>query len=196
MKNVGLRITDEEYNAQEYVFVGCDFGFAGDPAAVIRLSYDRKSETIMIMDEIYKRGLSNKALSDMIFERGLNTWGDVQGYYSRLTGEWINPEQLRIICDSASPKDIADLRSLGLSAVACHKEPGCVMYRLKWLQSRKIVIDPARCPNAAREFQNYCYNIDKRSGEILSSVPDADNHTLDSTAYALDRQIYQFRNPA
>ena len=57
------------------------------------------------------------------------------------------------------------------------------------------MIDPKRTPNAAREFQNYCYDVDKRTGEILSSVPDRDNHTIDSAAYALDRVIWGGHDP-
>ena len=51
-------------------------------------------------------------------------------------------------------------------------------------------MDPRRTPNTARELQNYQYDIDKRTGEVLSSVPDRDNHSLDALAYSLDRVIY------
>ena len=95
-----------------------------------------------------------------------------------------------ITADSAEPKSIADLNGLGLKVRPCHKEPGCVQYRLKWLQQRRIVIDPNRTPNTAREMQNYCYNVDRKSGEILSSVPDKDNHAVDGLAYALNPLIY------
>ncbi len=46
-------------------------------------------------------------------------------------------EQLLIVCDSAEPKSIADLRDAGLWAIICHKAPGCVEYRIKWLQHLK-----------------------------------------------------------
>ena len=183
------RITDEEYSQFEYVTVGLDFGWASDPAAVIRLSYDRKHETVVVMDEIYKHQLSNRDLRDLIVERGLHLWENQRGYVSPLFGG--DPDiTLTIVCDSASPKDIADLRSLGLRAVPCHKEQGCVIRRLRWLQHRKIVIDPARTPHAAEEFQNYCYDVDRHTGEILTSVPDRDNHTIDAVAYALDLPIW------
>ncbi len=194
--NLEIRqIPDEEYRSQQYVFCGLDFGFAADPTAFVRLSYDRKTETIIIMDEIYKRQLSNRDLYELITSAGLNVWGNTPRYISPLDGISGGVEQSVIYCDSASPKDIADLRSMGLRTVPCHKEQGCVIRRIRWLQHRKIVIDPRRTPNTAREFQNYCYDVDKRSGEILSSVPDFANHTLDSAAYALDRIIWNTHNP-
>ncbi len=63
-------------------------------------------------------------------------------------------------------------------------------YRVKWLQHRRIVIDPARTPNAHREFVGYSYDTDK-DGNILARLPDKDNHAIDAAAYALDRLIYQ-----
>jgi phage terminase large subunit len=51
------------------------------------------------------------------------------------------------------------------------------------------VIDPARTPNAHREFTNYQYATD-RDGNFLSVLPDAENHTIDAVAYALDTVIY------
>lgn len=53
-------ITAEEVANMEYFFSGVDFGFAADPACFIRCSYDRKHETIYILNEIYKRGMSNQ----------------------------------------------------------------------------------------------------------------------------------------
>ncbi|MDE7218827.1 MAG: hypothetical protein K2O45_04295, partial [Oscillospiraceae bacterium] len=57
-------------------------------------------------------------------------------------------------------------------------------------QHRRIVIDPCRTSNTYREFVNYSYATDK-DGNILSVLPDKDNHTIDATAYALDRLIYR-----
>jgi phage terminase large subunit len=98
-----------------------------------------------------------------------------------------------LTCDCAEPKSIADLQDIGLKATKCHKEPGCVQYRIKWLQHRRIIIDPERTPVSAKEFSNYCYVVDKATGEITSALPDKDNHTIDSCAYALDKLIYSHK---
>lgn len=95
-----------------------------------------------------------------------------------------------ITADCAEPKSINDMRNEGLTVMGCHKEPGCVEYRVKWLQHRRIVIDPARTPNAYREFVNYEYETDK-DGNFLSRLPDKDNHCIDSLSYALDGLIYR-----
>ena len=168
--NLEIReIKQSEIDEMGYIYQGQDFGFAVDPACFIRLAYDRKHETIYLIDEIYKRGISNAALSKEIKSRGYDQW--------------------EVVCDSAEPKSITDLRDNGIHARSCYKAPGCVEYRIKWLQHRKIVIDPARTPNAHREFTAYSYPADK-NGNLLSQLVDKDNHAIDATAYGLTRVIF------
>jgi phage terminase large subunit len=58
------------------------------------------------------------------------------------------------------------------------KGPGSVEFGIKWLQDlEQIVIDPERCPLAAREFVNYALEAD-RNGMIKSQFPDKDNHSM------------------
>lgn len=180
-QNLEIReITDAEINNMGYIHQGVDFGFAADPAVFIRVAYDAKRDTIFFLDEIYQRQLSNARLVELIKEKG----------YDTITTYPRGRKPLLITCDSAEPKSVMDLRDAGLCAVQCYKAPGCVEYRTKWLQRRKIVIDPRRTPNAYREFVNYSYATDK-DGNILNVLPDKDNHTIDATAYALDDLIYR-----
>ena len=186
--NLQIReITDEEIRKQTYIFQGLDFGFSSDPCAFVRVSYDSKTDTIFFLDEIVKKGCSNKEIADLIIERGYQTSNEI--YHSQFYGVFQREKQI-VTCDCAEPKSIADLKDCGIRAIPCQKFPGCVQYRIKWLQHRRIVIDPNRTPESAREFQNYNYVIDRKSGEITSELPDKDNHTIDSCAYALDRIIY------
>lgn len=188
-------ITDEEMNNFEYTYCGCDFGFASDPFCFVRVAYDRKHDTVYFMNEIYKKHCSNREIGEMILNQGLtNKREEVIGnQYLDVDLFGVGSTQMRhqvITCDCAEPKSIADLQSMGLKARACHKEPGCVEYRVRWLQQRKLVIDPKRTPECYREFSNYEYMTDK-DGTFLSALPDKDNHSIDATAYALDQLIYR-----
>lgn len=184
-------ITDEEIDKMGYIYHGVDFGFAQDPAVLMRVAYDSKHDTVYLLDEFYKKHCSNRELAEEIYRRGYDKTGRYSNYYSPMMGGYSSTlETSTIICDCAEPKSIADLQVEGLKAIACRKFPGCVLYRIKWLQNRKIVIDPARTPNAYREFTNYEYETDK-DGVFLSDVPDRNNHCIDATAYALDRLIYR-----
>lgn len=183
-------ITDAEIDQLQYVYSGCDFGFAQDPMAYIRAAYDEKHDTIYLIDEIYRKHMSNKQLADEIKRRGYDSTGRYSHYVSPMMGFTSSEIPATVICDCAEPKSIADLQNEGIKAIACRKFAGCVQYRIKWLQQRRIIIDPKRTPNAWREFSSYEYEVSK-DGEILSDLPDRDNHTIDSLAYALDRIIYR-----
>lgn len=175
--NLEIRtITEQEINGMGYFFHGLDFGFAVDPACFIRCSYDRKRETVYLLDEIYGRQISNADMAQRIKKNGYAT-------------------DVPLACDSAEPKSIYDLRALGLPAKEAYKRPGCVEYRVKWLQNRKIVIDPARTPNAYREFVSYEYEQD-RDGNFLSRLPDKDNHSIDALAYSLGSVIFKMGSVA
>ena len=70
---------------------------------------------------------------------------------------------------------------------AARKGPGSVEAGIKWLQSLKaIVIDPDRCPFTAKEFSEYEYERDAKTGEVLKGYPDAANHSIDAARYALE----------
>lgn len=194
-ENLEVReITDQEYSQLSKIYSGIDWGFSSDPACFLRVSYDPRREEIWIMDEIYETHLSNRQLAEKIKEKGWDSLGTK--VYNSFYGAESYEERALIIADSASPKDIADMRDHGLKIIPCTKFAGCVEYRIRWLQHRKIIVDPRRTPNCARELRNYQYDIDKRTGEILSSVPDKDNHALDSLSYSLDRVIYSKKHSA
>lgn len=158
-------ITDEEIAIFDRIYQGVDFGWFPDPFAFIRLHYDRARETIYLLDEIYQNKLSNEQSATMIKQRGYNN--------------------VRTICDSAEPKSVADLRAMGLPAYEAVKGPGSVEYGMKFLQRRTIVIDRRRTPHAYDEFVGYEYERNK-DGDIISGYPDANNHLIDATRYALE----------
>lgn len=184
---ISRTITDEEINQMQYIYCGIDWGFSVDPFAFIRLSYDRKTQTVYLLDEIVKRGLSNAEAAELIKEKGYDKACPAQYTLSPFTHELNQINQL-IICDSADPKSIADMRAHGLKTIECKKYPGSVNYGIRWLQSKIIVIDPKRTPNAFAEFTEYEYETTK-DGEFLASVPDKNNHLIDGCRYALDQLI-------
>lgn len=180
-------ITDAEIGELQYIYAGIDFGFSIDPAVFLRVAYDRKHDTVYLLNEIYERHLSNKQLADKIKAQGFDI-AVPETRYSVIYQVTVGREKQLIICDSAEPKSISDLQAEGLKAIACTKYPGSVNYGIKWLQHRRIVIDPFRTPNAYREFMAYEYERTK-DGELLADVPDKDNHTIDAARYALQKLI-------
>ena len=162
------RIEDGEIAALERFYSGLDFGFAVDPDAFTRWAFDRHNGVLYAVDEFYGAHNSTDRLCAEVRRRA----GD---------------ETVR--CDSADPRMIAELTRRGVCAMGVKKGPGSVEHGMRWLQSvGRIVIDPARTPNIAREFRGYEYAQD-RDGGFLAEYPDRDNHAIDSARYALEPEI-------
>ena len=61
-------------------------------------------------------------------------------------------------------------------------------YSMKWLHSLdSIVIDPERCPDTVKEFTEYEYERDNKTGEVIPGYPDVNNHHIDAVRYATNR---------
>ena len=161
-------ITDEEIQVFDRVYNGVDWGWFPDPWVFNRMHYDAARKTLYIFDEAHENKKSNRATADIL-----------------INDHKITPND-KITADSAEPKSIGDYRSYNLYCRGAIKGPGSVEYSMKWLQSLKnIIIDNKRCPNTAREFLKYEYEVDK-DGVVINSYPDKDNHHIDCVRYALE----------
>lgn len=159
-------ITDEEIARFDRIYNGLDFGWYPDPLVFERMQYDAARETVYIFGEIAGNKITNAEAAARILAAEYN--------------------DTFTTCDSAEPKSVYDLRDCGVNAKEAQKGAGSVEYSMKWLQGKKIIIDPVRCPHAAQEFSNYEYERDK-DGEVISGYPDRDNHSIDAVRYALER---------
>lgn len=167
--NVTLRtITDKEISTFDKIRQGLDFGYAVDPVAFEKMYYDKTRRKLYIFYEFSGIQISNRKL-----------YANIKQHASYMT-----------IADSAEPKSIAELKGYGMKIKGAKKGPDSVDYGIKFLSEdiEEIIIDPARCPRAAKEFINYALETDK-NGEVKSSYPDKDNHTIDASRYAIEDEI-------
>lgn len=163
--NVLLReITQREIDGFDRIRCGLDWGYASDPFAYNECHFDRTRQRLYIFFELHGTRLSNRAAAEIIRPR---THG------------------IRVICDSAEPKSIDEMKALGVRAAGAKKGAGSVSYGIKWLAAlEEIIIDPIRCPETADEFSKYC--IEERGGELMPEYPDRDNHHIDAVRYACE----------
>lgn len=158
-------ITDEEISHMDRIIQGADWGFFPDPFAFIRTYYDSSQEKIYLIDELYKQKWSNAKSGEWILDKGY--------------------DDFEIRCDSAEPKSINDFKDMGLPARGAKKGAGSIEYGFKYLQTRTIVIDPNRTPNAYKELTEYEYERNK-DGEVMSGYPDKDDHIISALRYAYE----------
>ncbi len=147
---------------REELRCGLDFGFAQDPCAAVLARYDRRHRRLYVLDELYERGLTNDRLAERL---------------KRLAGT------LPVICDSAEPKSIAELRQHGVAALPARKGPDSVLHGLQWLMQQEIVLS-AGCRRMREELLGYRWKPDGQGGCLPR--PEGEDHLIDALRYALE----------
>lgn len=158
-------ITDEEISHMDRIFAGVDYGWYPDAFCYLRTYYDSAREKIYLIDELYVNKWSNSKTADWIKKKGYDDY--------------------TMICDSAEPKSVNDFRDAGLPARGAIKGPGSIEYGFKFLQTKTIVIDTKRTPNAYKEITEYEYDRDKE-GNVISGYPDGNDHAISALRYAYE----------
>lgn len=91
-----------------------------------------------------------------------------------------------IRADSARPESISYLQRNGLPRiVGVDKWPGSVVEGVEYLKTFDEIVIDSRCDAMAEEAREYSYKTDKRTGDILTDIVDANNHRWDAVRYAL-----------
>ena len=144
-----------------------DFGYTNDPTAFFLGFLDLDNKKLYVWDELYEKGLSNKKIHERIIEMGYG--------------------KERITADSAEPKSIDELRSLGLRIQGAKKGKDSIINGIQWIQDLEIIIHP-RCVNFITEISNYSWDKDKLGSRLNKPIDDF-NHLMDAMRYGLEQYI-------
>ena len=187
-----MYMSDELISQFDHIYNGIDWGWFPDQFAFTKMHFDMARRNLYIFAEYRVNKQSNRATYDALYhektlysEEFLTKRREMNDPVRQR--HFLEPDEI-VTADSAEPKSVSDYRSYG--AYGCReaeKGPDSVNYSMKWLQSlNHIYIDPNRCPGTLKEFVEYEYERDKED-EIVSGYPDANNHSIDSVRYALER---------
>lgn len=146
---------------------GLDFGYTQDPSTLFCGLLDQTNKRLFVFDEMYEKGLSNKRIAENI---------NAMGYGKE-----------RITADSAEPKSIDELKSLGLRVKGAMKGKDSIKNGIQWIQDLEIIIHP-RCVNFITEISNYTWDTDKFGTKLNVPIDDF-NHLMDAMRYALEKYI-------
>ena len=146
---------------------GLDFGFT-DPNAFTCCMVDNTNMIIYVFDEWYQTGVTNKVIAEQI---------KTMGYGGQ-----------RIICDSAEPKSIQELRDEGINAEPSRKGKDSVNHGIQLIQNYTIVVHERNCPEFKKEIQNYCYAKDK-DGKPTDKPDHEFSHGMDSFRYGVTKVL-------
>ena len=168
---VEFRAFDTPPDARFYF--GADWGFADDPAVLVRCFID--GETLYIDDERFGYHTELDDLAEVVFDPipGSRKW-PIKG-------------------DCSQPAQISYMRRQGFNITGADKWQGSVEDGVNMLKAFKKIVIHDRCPKVAEEFRRYSYKVDRLTGDILPVIVDKYNHGIDSLRYALGGFIQRGR---
>jgi phage terminase large subunit len=148
-------------------YCGLDFGFADDPAAVVKVWVAK--EELWVEEVVYANGLTNQQLCLAMQEAGVRRQED------------------RIVADCAEPKSIAEIRTDGFVVIASAKGADYKHAAAQWLNNRRLHI-ARNSTNLQREVATWAWKQDKLTGRKLPVPMDGNDHCIDAMIYAAYRR--------
>ena len=147
----------EEWKMHVYCL---DFGFTNDPTALVHLVLAHGE--LWLDEMLYATGMTNPMIAERAKGYGL-TRNDI------------------IIADSAEPKSIRELNSLGLDVEACVKGADSIKNGIDIMQ-RYVINVTRQSTGLRRELLNYKWRVTK-DGITTNEPVDCFNHAIDAVRY-------------
>lgn len=143
-----------------------DWGYSGDPDALVRMAFDPLTRTLYVVEVMYARQKLPKDVAAAIREDCAGHGWDV--------------DDMVVFCDPARPDSIAELRSqYGINAL-----PGInrdKVGRIGYIQGFKVRYTGA---NVREEVETYSWLPSKEDPEIFTDEPqDGGDHAMDAVSY-------------
>jgi phage terminase large subunit len=149
------------YNPDEIIY-GLDFGYSVNPSALVRVY--RKADEFYVEDVVYEAKLTNQDLGRKMGNENV----------ARLD---------YVYADSAEPKSIDEINSMGFNIIPSQKGADSVRAGIDFLRSRKIFIVKGSS-NIIKEVSTYKWKEDK-DGNTLPEPQKFNDHALDAIRYAI-----------
>lgn len=145
------------------VRIGLDLGYSIDPCGLCVSVFDNANKRIFILDEMYKRGLTQEEVFDeLVKHKVANTHN-------------------KFYCDTNEPRLFDYLKGRGTNMTKVKKTS--IKLGVYFLQDYNIWIHPS-CTNFLNEIQNYTYKKDVRTNEYINDKFEGADHLMDALRYS------------
>lgn len=159
---------DKEHCEVSY---GIDFGFSNDETTLVEVR--RKNDRLYIHELLYKKGLTNQDIFNEIKKFGLQ-------------------EEI-IICDSAEPKSIEELRRLGAYCKPSQKGKGSVLNGIQIIKEYEVFASK-QSKNLLQEYQYYIWDSNRDGKSINKIKQNGMDHLMDAIRYAVTTGLSRARD--
>jgi phage terminase large subunit len=154
-----------EFNDNYDILYGQDFGFSVDPTVLIKLSIDKKGRRIFVKEMYGKTHMSTT---------------EIASWNTRFAGPDL------IICDSAEPRLISEVKLKGCNLKPTIKRAGSILTGIALLQDFDIIVDPDST-EIVKELNNYVWSDSGKQRPV-----DKWNHRIDAIRYAAQYALANF----
>jgi phage terminase large subunit len=143
---------------------GVDWGYTNDQTAVVRVDYDKETNTVYLKEVMYEREMQPRDVARAIRE-------DME---RRGCGK-----SVLVYCDPARPEHIAELRRLNLNA--CKAVNKNKAGRINYLQGFTVFYDGE---HIGEEADNYSFKPHPNDKTMFTNEPeDGKDHLMDAANY-------------
>ena len=194
-------IEEEEYPAGLPQWWGNDWGYGGDPDALVRLCYDPVTGVLYAKEIAYGTGMLPRDVARRIIDDGASLVHhyepkkddagrpvlDAEGKCIMLP-VYYTPDLCEVYCDPARPDSIAELRKIyGLSAVGGVNRDKSG--RVGWLQGFVVRYVGA---HIKAEVEAYSWKPSKEDETNFSDEPqDGNDHAMDAINYGAFTHLHR-----
>lgn len=160
----------ERYACQRWGY-GVDFGFGGDPSAVV--------ECCLYNGDIWLREI---AYETKLVVRPSESMPNVPTLCGRMNAVGCD-KRARTWCDEGRPDSIKDMQLSGYSnAAGVPKGPGSVLAGITLVSGFFLRVHRS-AQNIQRELEQYAWKKNRATGELEGEPDDANNHAMDALRY-------------
>ena len=141
------------------VAYGTDFGFTNDPTTLVGVW--KQDGKLWIDELLYRTNMTNNEIGNF--------------YKTQNIG------RAEVICDSAEPKSIEELRRQGFNVHPAMKGPDSIKIGIDILKRYDLMVTK-RSTNIIKELRSYLWETD-RDGKLTGKPIDHNNHAIDALRY-------------
>lgn len=153
------------------VAYGLDFGFSNDETTIVEVR--RKNDKLYVHELLFRKGLTNQDIFEEIKKLGLQ-------------------EEI-IICDSAEPKSIEELRRLGAYCKPSQKGKGSVLNGIQVIKEYNVFASK-QSKNLLQEYQYYIWDSNRDGKSINKIKQNGMDHLMDALRYAITTGLSRARD--
>lgn len=149
------------------VYQGADWGYAQDPAVLVRVRLNEAARILIVEAEAYRVGVE--------IDHTPALFKTIPGAAEHVT-----------VADSARPETISYMQRHGFPLmIKSIKGPNSVLEGVEFLKNYDVFVMDT-CPHAADEFTFYSWKVDDKTNVVLPVLEDKKNHVIDSIRYAIE----------